>query len=256
MNKEIILNIENRIATISINRPDVFNALSKDIVDELDVMIDKITDNSEIHVLIFHSDKNFAAGADIKQMSGCNTLEAKAFVFTDTFNKICNLNIPTIAAIEGYAFGGGLELALCCDFRIAGQGAKMGLTELNLGIMPGAGGTVRLPRIVGESKAKEMIFMSEVINGAEAEKIGLSNLMVDDERVYKTAVEWAEKLKRKSLVSLIAAKKSIRNGLADTDYNRSTQEEADIWAELFKSNDQKEGMRAFLEKRKPNFMNK
>jgi enoyl-CoA hydratase/carnithine racemase len=255
MGNEISININNRIAIVSINRQEVLNALSKDIINELDNIIEDVKKNRDVHVLIFHSDKNFAAGADIKQMSVCNPEEAKKFIFTHTYNKICDLDIPTIAAIEGYAFGGGLELALCCDFRIMGKNAKIGLTELNLGIIPGAGGTVRLPRIVGESKAKEMIFMSKVVDGVEAEKIGLSNFTVDDEKVYETAIEWAEKLKRKSIVSLVAAKKSIRNGIKDSDYHKSTCEEAEIWSNLFSSYDQKEGMRAFFEKRKPNFIN-
>lgn len=256
MSNQIVMDIKDKIATIRINRPEALNALSKDIIDELDTMIESIKNNKDIHVLIFYSKENFAAGADIKVMASCNPEQAKEFVFTDTYNKIHNLDIPTIAAIDGYAFGGGLELALSCDFRIASKNAKLGLTELNLGIMPGAGGTVRLPRIIGEAKAKEMILLSKVVDGIEAEKIGLANAVVEKEELYLTALAWAEKLKRKSKVSLASAKKSIENGIRDTDYFNSTQKEAEIWSAMFDTYDQKEGMAAFIEKRKPNFQNR
>lgn len=254
MNKQILLDIKDQIATISINRPEALNALSKDIIDEMDKMIESIKSNKDVRVLIFYSKENFAAGADIKVMATCNPEEAREFVFTETYNKIHDLDIPTIAAIDGYAFGGGLELALTCDFRIVNKEAKMGLTELNLGIMPGAGGTVRLARIIGESKAKEMIFLSKVVDGLEAEKIGLANTAVDKAELYSTALSWAEKLKRKSSISLASAKKSIENGICDTDIHSSTNKEAEIWSDLFNTYDQKEGMAAFIEKRKPKFL--
>lgn len=253
MGKQILLEIKDRVATIKINRPDALNALSKGIIDEMDVMIEEVKSRNDVHVLIFYSEDNFAAGADIKVMSTCNPEKAREFIFTDTYNKIYGLEIPTIAAIDGYAFGGGLELALCCDFRIASEDAQMGLTELNLGIIPGAGGTVRLPEIIGVPKAKEMIMMSKVVNGKEAEKIGLANMAVEKKELYATALKWAEKLKRKSSVSLAAAKESIQNGRSDTDYVSSTAKEADIWVSLFDTYDQKEGMAAFFEKRRPCF---
>ncbi len=256
MGNQILMDIKDQIATISINRPEALNALSKEIIDEMDEMIESIKGNKDVRVLIFYSKDNFAAGADIKVMATCNPKQAKEFVFTDTYNKIHDLDIPTIAAIDGYAFGGGLELALTCDFRIVSKDAKMGLTELNLGIMPGAGGTVRLARLIGESKAKEMIFLSKVIDGLEAEKLGLANTTVDKEDLYSTTVSWANKLKRKSSVSLASAKKSIENGIRDTDIHSSTNKEAEIWSELFDTYDQKEGMAAFIEKRKPIFLGK
>ncbi len=256
MSNQIIMEIKDQIATISINRPEALNALSKDLIDEMDVMIKSIKSNKDIRVLIFYSNDNFAAGADIKVMATCNPEQAKGFVFTETYNKIHDLDIPTIAAIDGYAFGGGLELALTCDFRIVSKEAKMGLTELNLGIMPGAGGTVRLARIIGESKAKEMIFLSKVVDGLEAEKIGLANIAVEKDELYATALSWAEKLKRKSSISLASAKESIENGIRDTDFHSSTNREAEIWSALFDTYDQKEGMSAFIEKRKPKFLGK
>lgn len=256
MSKQIVMEIKDQIATISINRPEALNALSKDIVDEMDEMIEQIKSNKDVRVLIFYSKDNFAAGADIKAMSTCNSREAREFVFTKTYNKIHDLDIPTIAAIDGYAFGGGLELALTCDFRIVSKESKMGLTELNLGIIPGGGGTVRLARIIGESKAKEMIFLSKVVDGLEAERIGLANSAVGKDELYTTALSWAEKLKRKSSISLASAKKSIEKGIKYTDIHTSTNNEAEIWSALFDTHDQKEGMTAFIEKRKPKFLGK
>lgn len=256
MSNQILMEVKDGIALISINRPEALNALSKDIVDEMDEMIESIKKDKDIHVLILYSKDNFAAGADIKVMATCNPEQARKFVFTETYNKIHDLEIPTIAAIDGYALGGGLELALTCDLRIASKESKMGLPELNLGIIPGAGGTVRLARIIGESKAKEMIYLSKIVNGTEAERIGLVNAVVEKDELYTTALHWAEKLKRKSSISLASAKKSIENGIKDTDIHSSTNKEADIWSELFNTYDQKEGMAAFLEKRKPKFLGK
>nr|WP_297870831.1 enoyl-CoA hydratase-related protein [uncultured Oscillibacter sp.] len=250
------MRIEDGIATISIRRPEVLNALSKDLIDEMDIMLDEIKANPEVRVLVFYSEKNFAAGADIKEMSVCDPAGAKAFVFSSTYNKIEALGIPSIAVIDGYAFGGGLELALTCDLRIASKKATLGLTELNLGIIPGAGGTVRLPRLVGEAKAKEMIFMSRTVSGEEAKQIGLVNAAVEPEELLETGAKWAEKLKTRSAVALRAAKESIENGIRDTDYVTAIDREAEIWASLFDSYDQKEGMAAFIEKRKPKFQNR
>lgn len=256
MHEHIRLRISEGIATISITRPEAFNALSRDIVDVLDGMLEEIENNDNVSVLVFYSDQHFAAGADIKQMSICNPEEARTFLFTDTYNKIASLPMPTIAAINGYTFGGGLELALCCDLRIAAKSASIGLTELNLGIMPGAGGTVRLPRLIGEARAKEMILLSKVIDGIEAERIGLSNKVVEDDQLEAEVYKIAAKLQKKSLVSIKAAKASIANGLAETDVIKATHFEADTWVELFNSYDQKEGMKAFIEKRKPKFLNR
>ena len=256
MSDKIKMTVENGIATISVNRPEALNALSKDLVDEMDAMLEQIKGDPAIRVLVFYSEKNFAAGADIKAMAVCDPEGARAFVFSDTYNKIEALGIPSIAVIEGYAFGGGLELALTCDLRIASKEATLGLTELNLGIIPGAGGTVRLPRLIGEAKAKEMIFMSRIVSGEEAERIGLVNAAVAPEELKAVATKWAEKLKTRSAVALRAAKESIENGIRDTDYVSAINREAEIWASLFSSYDQKEGLAAFIEKRKPKFENR
>ena len=153
---QVVYKKEDHIAIVSIDRPEALNALSRSIVDEIDKIIDEIQADPDIRCVVLHSDKNFAAGADIKGMAECNEEEAKAFSFTPTFNKIEKMPLPVIAAIEGYALGGGMEFALTADIRIAGKTAKMGFPEVTLGIFPGAGGTIRAPRICGEAFAKEV----------------------------------------------------------------------------------------------------
>lgn len=240
------------IAVLWIDRPKRYNALSRDIVESIDRELDFIKKDQDIRVLIISGKKNFAAGADIAEMVDITPEEAKAFSFSRTFMKLENLEIPTIAAICGYALGGGLELALACDFRIASEDAKLGLPEINLGIMPGAGGTVRLPRLIGEAKAKELIFLGESLTAFEAYQYGVVNRLVKNEELMTEAFKLAEKLASKSPNALRNAKKSIMN----KDKHSSKEallNEAEIWSGLFESRDQKEGMRAFLEKRKPNY---
>ncbi len=253
MSRQIILERDGQTATIKVLRPEALNALSRAIVDEMDALVEEVRADEGIRVLLFYSEENFAAGADIKDMAPCDEAGARAFLFTPTYNKIQSLPIPTIAVVDGYAFGGGLELALRCDFRIAAKTAKLGLTELNLGIIPGAGGTVLLPRLVGEAKAKELIYLSRVVDGAEAERIGLANLAVEREELLPTARKWAAKLCTRSSLALAAAKNAIEYGVGHPDFTDACAHEAALWAELFNHQDQKEGMAAFLEKRKPVF---
>ena len=252
----VLLRKEDNIAIMSVNRPEALNALSKEIVNEMDAYIEEIIKDNDIRCLILHSEKNFAAGADIKKMAECNEAEAKNFVFTSTYNKIADLRIPVIAAIEGYALGGGLELAMTADIRIAGKSAKMGLPEITLGIMPGAGGTIRVPRIIGEARAKELIFTGKIISAEEAEHIGLVNSIEDDGEVFEKAMKIARRIARNAPIAMASAKITIREGLEEAEYTKGTYIEAENWAKLFNTEDQKEGMRAFLEKRKPSFKNK
>lgn len=243
---------KGNIAVLWIDRPERYNALSKKVVESIDRELDSIKKDQDIRVLIITGEKNFAAGADISEMVDITPEEAKAFSFTRTFMKLENLEIPTIAAISGYALGGGLELALACDLRIASEDAKLGLPEINLGIMPGAGGTVRLPRLIGEAKAKELIFLGENLTASEAYQYGIVNWLVKSGELMTEAYRLAEKLAEKSQSALRNAKKSIMN----KDKHSSKEafiNEAEIWSGLFESSDQKEGMRAFMEKRKPNY---
>lgn len=248
----IKLEIIDSIAIMKINRPEVLNALNKTTVEEIDSAIEYINQDASIKVLIITSDNNFAAGADIKEMQNCNEEEAREFSFSNTFNKIAALSIPTIAAIDGYALGGGLELALTCDFRVASDSAKMGFPEINLGIMPGAGGTVRATKLIGESKAKELIFLGERINAEQAERIGLINIVVPKEKLMDTAMKLAEKLSQKAPVALKTAKESITKSI-ECNVTDALNYEGKNWSKLFNTKDQKEGMKAFIEKRKPNY---
>lgn len=254
--KNLIFEVTEGIGIVKINRPEALNALNKEAVDELDVLADMIKTDTDIKTLIIGSDNNFAAGADIKDMADCNGEEAGRFSFSGTFQKIESLDIPTIAVINGYALGGGLELALTCDFRIASLTAKMGFPEINLGIMPGAGGTVRLPKLIGMQAAKEMIFFGEMIDAARSFQIGLVNCVTEPEKAMDTAMEWAKKLCKKAPVALKTAKRTIVKAAETPESIYALKIEEENWAFLFGTEDQKEGMKAFIEKRKPIYKGK
>jgi enoyl-CoA hydratase len=166
--KNIIVRNENNVSIINLNRPKSLNALNAETVAELDKVFDELAADKNTGAVVITGEKNFAAGADITNMAELSPEEARAFSFSKTFNKIANCPKPVIAAIEGFALGGGMELALCCDIRIAAPDAKMGFPEINLGIFPGAGGTQRLPRLVGLSKAKQLIFTGATLKGEAA----------------------------------------------------------------------------------------
>jgi len=248
--------IRDRVAIVSVGRPEALNALNREIVDEIEAVIDELAADESVMAVVIGGTENFAAGADIKGLIECDSEKARAFAFHDSYNKIMNLPVPTVAAIDGYALGGGLELALACDMRIATESAKMGLPEINLGIMPGASGTIRLPRLVGYAKACELILSGAVINAQEAEKIGLVNQIVPKEELMPTAMKWCQKFAAKGRISLVTAKKTIAKGLTFPTVEEAGRYEADEWAKLFDTEDQKEGMRAFVEKRKPVFTGK
>lgn len=252
----ITLKKEGHVAILSVVRPEALNALSKEIVDEMDAVLDELKEDKDIYCLIFHSEKNFAAGADIKKMAECNEEEAKEFCFSPVYDKIAEFPIPTIAAIEGYALGGGLELALCADMRIAGEGARLGFPEVTLGIFPGAGGTIRAPKLIGPALAMELIFSGEQISAGRALDIGLVNRVVPDEEVLEEAMKLARKIAKRGPVAVRMVKDVIIKGLRMGDVKDGTAYEAQQWAKLFNTYDQKEGMRAFIEKRRPSFENR
>lgn len=245
------LDIKGDIAVLSINRPEAMNALNRQVVDEIDEAIEKINILHNIRTLVIYSKGNFAAGADIKAMVECSEKDAKNFAFSDTFNKIENLTFPTVALIEGYALGGGLELALACDIRLASFDAKMGFPEINLGIMPGAGGTVRTPRLAGEAVARELIFTGRIIDAMEAKDAGLINSVIVPDELESKGMALALKLASKAPCAMSTAKKTIAAGLAEPDKQKAIETEAENWASLFNTEDQREGMCAFIEKRKP-----
>ena len=254
--ENVILKEENGIAEIIINRPKALNALNSETLKELGSIIDDIHVNDNIKAVIItgSGEKSFVAGADIAQMSKLNSIEAAKFsrLAQNVFSRIENLPKLVIAAVNGFALGGGCELAMACDIRFASKKAKFGQPEVNLGILPSFGGTQRLPRLVGKGIAKELIFSTDMISANEAYRIGLANKVYEPEELLTKAKEFAQKVMTKSPVGVRLAKASINNGL-DVDLEAGLKYEANSFGLCFSTEDQKEGMKAFLEKRKANF---
>ena len=253
--KHLIFNKKDNVAILSINSPETLNALSSTILNELNDAIDEIIRDEEIYVLIITGEgRSFVAGADISEMHGLDADSARSFSEkgNQLFRKIELMEKPVIAAVNGFALGGGCELAISCDIRIASEKAKFGQPEVGLGITPGFGGTQRLSRLVGISKAKELIFSCEVINGLEAEKIGLVNRIVPPEELMCATLALANKIVSNGQIAIRYAKSAINKGI-DTDLDTGISIEKSLFGLCFATTDQKEGMSAFIEKRQPNF---
>ncbi len=246
---------ESHLGILTLSRPKFLNALNSALLVELGQAIDMISDDSEIHVLIITGDgKSFVAGADINEMKNYNSEQGRAWgeLGSSVFKKIDEMKIPTIAAVNGFALGGGCELALACDIRIASENAKFGQPEVGLGITPGYSGCVRLPRIIGLAKAKELIYTGGTISASEAEKLGLVNMVVPFEELLNAATNMAEKIASKAQIAVRYSKMAINRGI-ETDINTAITFENQIFALCFSTEDQKEGMNAFIEKRTPGF---
>ena len=243
----------NFIAKITISRPKALNALNYEVLAELDEAIELVKNDGGIRCVIITGDgeKAFAAGADISAMKGMNTYEAREFsIFGNkVLRKIELLDAPVIAAVNGYALGGGCELALCCDIRIASVNASFGQPEAGLGVTPGFGGTQRLARIIGLARAKEMLLTGASVKAEEALGIGLVNKVVALESLMDEAVQMAEKISVNAPIAVKYCKASINRGI-QCDIDTALQYETELFAQCFASEDQKEGMAAFLEKRK------
>ena len=254
--KNIIFEVKDGIAIITFNRPEVLNALNNKLLKELSHALDEISENEDIRVLILTGagEKSFVAGADIKEFPTFNPLKAKSFseMGHSLMNKLQELPIPVIAAVNGFALGGGCEIAMACDFIYASENAIFGLPEITLGIIPGFGGTQRLPRLVGRSMAKEMIFTGKMIPAAEAKNMGLANRVCSQEQLMDEAVKTAKTIASRGKVSLRTAKQAINNGM-NVDLTTGCSIEIDAFALCFTSPDAKEGASAFLEKRTPDF---
>jgi enoyl-CoA hydratase len=252
----IIFEIRENIATITFNRPEVLNALNEEALKEFSNALDEIHANQDIRVLILTGagEKSFIAGADIKLFLNFTPLKAKSFCERgrSLMNKLQDLPIPVIAAVNGFALGGGCEVAMACDFIYASENAMFGLPEITLGIIPGFGGTQRLPRFVGESMAKELIFTGKMIPASEAKSIGLANKVCSQEVLMDETIETAKTIASRGKVSVRAAKQAITNGM-NVDLATGCRIEIDAFALCFTSPDAKEGASAFLEKRPPNF---
>ncbi|MFM1651789.1 enoyl-CoA hydratase/isomerase family protein [Brevibacillus sp. B_LB10_24] len=257
MYNNILVEVAEGIGIITINRPEVRNALSAETLQEIVQALEETRENQEVRVLVFtgSGEKSFAAGADISQLHKRTMIEALRPNMTAVYRKIEEYEIPTIAAINGYALGGGLELALACDIRIAAEHAKVGLPEVNLGIMPGAGGTQRLSRIVGKGRAMEMILTGDIITAEKAERIGLVNKVVSLAELLTTAKEYAAKIASKGPLAVRLAKAVVNHG-ADTEMETALFLEKLAQTILIGSEDKWEGTLAFLEKRTPQFKGK
>lgn len=253
------LEVADEIATLTISRPAALNALNSETLEELDVCLTEIESRDDIKVVILtggpdkkdNQFKSFVAGADISEMVNFTAPEARAFGIKASvpFFKLMNMRQITIAAVNGFALGGGCEIAMACDIRIASENAIFGQPETGLGIIPGFGGTQRLARLVGMGRAKEMIFTCDNIDAQEAYRIGLVNKVVSTDELYETANAMAKKIISKGSYANSVAKAAINNGY-DMDIKNAVEMEANLFGVVNDTHDKKEGMGAFLEKRK------
>lgn len=249
---------ENGVATLTLDNTLQLNALSTSFIKEIDSAIDSIIKDDKIRVLIITgSGKAFISGADISEMSDFTKEDALRFALQGNtlFRKIETLKIPVIAAINGYALGGGCEFALACDIRIASQKAKFGQPEVGLGITPGFSGTQRLPKVVGIAKAKELIFTGKIIDAEEALAIGLINLITTEDELIIKANELANTIASKAPIAVKNSKSAI-NMSQESDPDSGSEIEAELFSECFNSEDQKFGMKGFLNKEKVVYKNR
>ena len=249
--------VEN-VLIIKINNPSALNALNSKVLSEIGEAFDEASKDSNVNAIILTGEgKAFVAGADIADMSTLNAEQGKLFGEhgAGVFRKIETTPKAVIAAVNGFALGGGCELAMACDIRIASEKAKFGQPEVTLGITPGFSGTQRLSRLVGLGKAKELIFTGNIVGAKEAKEIGLVNEVVEPEKLMETALEMAKKIASNAQIAVRYSKEAIDRGY-QTDINSAIDIEANLFGLCFATEDQKEGMKAFLEKRKAEFKNK
>lgn len=242
--------IKDGVGLIELDRPRELNALNRAMVEEIGAVCQDFALDPVVRVLVITGEQHFAAGADIGNMVNLTPEQADSFSFRHVMAGIENLPKPVIAAIKGYALGGGLELALACDLRIASPSASFGLPEIKLGIFPGAGGTIRLPRLIGPSRAKMMIYTGKIINAEKALNWGLIDGV--EENPLTVALQLADEIKARAPIALKLAKKCV-NMAFDVDASSGIEQEALAWQCTFATVDQKEGMQAFIEKRPPVF---
>jgi enoyl-CoA hydratase len=255
----ILIDIVDGIGVVTINRPQVLNALNSEVVEALQSALREVERNADVKVVVITGagEKAFVAGGDIKEMSAMDPAAARAFsrrghrliTFMEQMTK------PIIAAVNGYALGGGLELALACDFIYASETARLGLPEVTLGAIPGFGGTQNLPRLIGPNRAKELIFSGRQLTAQQAREWGLVNEVAPADELMTRVMELAKKIALNGTLAVSTAKEAIVNGLNMTKENGLRLEGA-VFALLFDSEDQKEGMRAFVEKRPAAFKGK
>jgi enoyl-CoA hydratase len=255
----LIYSEKDSVATCVINRPEAMNALNKSVLNDLDKVIHHLETAINIRCLILtgQGEKAFVAGADIKEIDGLQTASAKSFAEhgQNLFTRLETLRIPVIAAVNGFALGGGLELALACDLIIASDRAKFGLPECTLGIIPGFGGTVRLPQRVGVAFAREISLSGNFVSAAQALQMGLVNRVVEPAQLIPAAEELAMSIASRAPLAVTAIKTAIHKNASMNQFD-AMKLEVQLFSSLFASEDQKEGTKAFIEKRKPVFHGK
>ncbi len=257
--KNILLEIKNHTALITINRPDKLNALNGLTIDELENAFNSIKNDDNVFVVVItgSGEKSFVAGADISELNKLDVLSAKEFSEkgTGVFRMIETLDKPVIAAVNGFALGGGCELALACHIRLAAENAKFGQPEINLGIIPGYGGTQRLARLINSSRALELILTGDMINADEAYRLGLVNKIFSQAELIQKTIELAEKISSKGQHAIRFAIKAIQ-AFENISLREGLAYESSLFALVCGTEDFKEGTSAFLEKRKPQFKNR
>jgi len=250
---------DDGMATITINRPKALNALNKQAVQEISSRLDEAEEDETVKVIVITGagDKGFCVGLDLKSVKGISAVDGMNLSLRGQklTKKIEELKKPVIAAINGYALGGGLEMAMSCDLRIASDNARMGQTELNVGLIPGWGGTQRLPRLVGRAMAKELIFTAKMIDAKTAKQLGLLNEVVPPDELKSAVKKFAAELLTKPPVGLQLAKQLINSSI-ETDLTKGLVQEAQAFGVLASTEDFDEGVAAFIEKRKPKFKGK
>ena len=250
--------VRDGVAFVTVNRPKAMNALNSQVLDELCCAFYEISKNDEVLAVVLTGEgKAFVAGADIAEMSKLNTVEARAFAHKghNVMNFIENLNKPVIAAVNGFALGGGCELSMACDIRLASSKAKFGQPEVGLGLIPGFGGNLRLPRLVGKGMAKYLIYSADMIDAEEAHRIGLVEKVYEPDQLLAEAEALAKKIASKAPIAVAVAKDVINNGY-DADMKTASAYEVNAFGISFASEDMREGTSAFLEKRPAVFKNK
>lgn len=252
--KTLIVEIEDHISVIRLNRPDALNALNSEMLGELTAALREAEAREKIRVIVITgSEKAFAAGADIREMSGKGFVDV---VSEDMFGPVNaefgRIRKPVIAAVSGFALGGGCELAMMCDFIIASETARFGQPEINLGVMPGMGGSQRLTRLVGKAKAMDMTLTGRFMGADEAERAGLVSRVVPAKNLIEETMAAANRISEKSMLSVMAVKEAV-NRSYETTLHEGLLAERRLFHSLFATEDQKEGMAAFLEKREPQF---
>ena len=259
MSKTVLLEVKNGIGYITINRPEALNALSSQVLADLNEVLDQVEKSEEIRVVIVTGagEKAFVAGADIKEMDLMSPIQAFEYMTfaNDTFTRLSDLRQPTIAVINGYALGGGMELALSTDIRIGFEKTVVGFPEVGLGIIPGFAGTQRMSRLIGTSRAKELIFTARTVKGQEAYDLGILNKLVPAEELLSSAEELAAAIMKNAPLAVEKAKHVIQVG-AELPLKNAIRLETEAEALLFSTEDKVEGMHAFVEKRKAVFNRK